>query len=51
MTIELMLRAVAFAMVCAIIGYILFALIMYAIALAQIGSWIFVLTAGGLPGG
>ncbi len=47
MTIETMLKVIAFSMVCGIIGYILFVLFMWVIAMGQIGAWIFTLAAGG----
>lgn len=51
MSIETMLKIIAFSMVCGIIGYILFLLIMWFIALGQIGAWVFTLAAGGGAGG
>lgn len=44
---ELGLRAVAFSMLCGIIGYMLFVLVMWFIALVQVGAWVFTLAAGG----
>lgn len=51
MPIELLFKTMLFSIVCGIIGYILFVLIMFSIALFQIGAWVFVLTSGGMPGG
>jgi hypothetical protein len=48
---ELLLRAIALGMICGIIGYILFVLIMWFIAVIQIGIWALSLGGGGLPSG
>ncbi len=47
MTISLMLRAALFALICGIITYMLYVLIMWAIAVCMIGAWVFTLAAGG----
>jgi hypothetical protein len=45
----LMLRAIAFSMICGIIGYILFVLVVWFIAVIQIGVWVFdVISKGGV---
>jgi hypothetical protein len=43
----LMLRSALFALVCGIVGYMLYVLIMWAIAVCMIGAWVFTLVAGG----
>lgn len=48
---ELLLRAIAFGMICGIIGYILYVLIIWFLAVIQIGIWALALGNGGLPGG
>ncbi|ASR83302.1 hypothetical protein SEA_MEDIUMFRY_5 [Arthrobacter phage MediumFry] len=48
---ELALRSVAFAIICGIIGYILFVLTMWFIALCEISVWIFMVMSEGWPGG
>lgn len=48
---ELILRAIALTVACGIIGYVFFVLAMWVVALVQIGAWIFVVLAEGLPGG
>lgn len=49
--VELSLRAVALSIVCAIIGYMLFVVTMFAIAVIQIAVFIFVVLAEGWPVG
>lgn len=41
------LRSFLFALVCGIIGYIIFVLVMWFLALGMIGAWVFTLVAGG----
>jgi hypothetical protein len=48
---ELLLRAIAFGMICGIIGYILYVLIIWFLAVIQIGIWALAMGAGGVPGG
>lgn len=47
----LLLRAIVFGMICGIIGYVLYVLLVWFIAIIQIGIWTFVLGAGGAPSG
>jgi hypothetical protein len=44
---SLILRSALFALMCGIIGYMLFVIIMWFIALGQVGAWVFTLVAGG----
>ena len=47
MMISPTLKAALFALVCGIIGYMLFVIVMWFIALGMVGSWVFTLVAGG----
>ena len=49
--VEVSLKALALATLCAIIGYMLFVVTMFMIALIQVAVFIFVILGEGWPGG
>lgn len=51
MMISPVLRAALFALVCGIISYMLYVIVMWFIAVGMIGAWVFTLVAGGGSGG